>query len=113
MAKLDSLWQTERNSGIRRVINATGVVIHTNLGRAPLSENAKRAMLNASGYSTIEYDIEAGKRGMRCSNAERLLVNLTGAESALIVNNGGGCCVACTIGFCQRRRGARITRRTR
>lgn len=87
MAKLYSLWQTERNSGIRRVINATGVVIHTNLGRAPMSENAKRAMLDASGYSTIEYDVEAGKRGVRCSNAERLLANLTGAESALIVNN--------------------------
>lgn len=87
MERLHKLWQRERNAGLLRVINATGVVIHTNLGRAPLSENAKRAMLDASGYSTIEYDIEAGKRGVRCSNAERLLANLTGAESALIVNN--------------------------
>ncbi|MBC7899783.1 MAG: L-seryl-tRNA(Sec) selenium transferase, partial [Saprospiraceae bacterium] len=91
--RLGNAWQTERNSSLRRVINATGVVIHTNLGRAPLSENAKRAMLDASGYCTIEYDIETGKRGKRGSYAERLLANITGAESALIVNN----CAAATL----------------
>ncbi len=87
MARLDQAWRTERGSVLRRVINATGVVIHTNLGRAPFSEDAKRAMIDASGYCTIEYDIESGKRGTRCSNAEKLLANITGAESALIVNN--------------------------
>lgn len=87
MQRLDKAWKFERDSGLRRVINATGVVIHTNLGRAPLSENAKRAILDASGYCTIEYDVQAGKRGRRCSNAEKLLVELTGAEDALIVNN--------------------------
>lgn len=85
--RLDGACQTARNSHLRRVINATGVVIHTNLGRAPLSEKARQAMLEASGYCTIEYDAESGKRGKRCSNAERLLADLTGAESALIVNN--------------------------
>ena len=65
LMRLDRAVQIERNSGLRRVLNATGVVIHTNLGRAPLSENAKRAMLDAAGYCTIEYDIEAGKRGAR------------------------------------------------
>lgn len=87
MQRLDRAWQIVRNSGLQRVINATGVVIHTNLGRAPLSEKAKRAMFDASGYCTIEYDVEAGKRGARCANAEKLLASLTGAESALVVNN--------------------------
>ncbi len=85
--RLNDVMRTERKSGLRRVINATGVVIHTNLGRAPLSENAKRAMLESSGYCTIEYDLETGKRGTRCSNAEKLLAEITGAEGALIVNN--------------------------
>ena len=87
MQRLDKAWKFERDSGLRRVINATGVVIHTNLGRAPLSENAKRAMIDASGYCTIEYDVQAGKRGRRCSHAQKLLASITGAEDALIVNN--------------------------
>ncbi len=87
ITRLNRAWRIERDLGLRRVINATGVVIHTNLGRAPLSENARRAVLDASGYCTIEYDVATGKRGMRCSNAEKLLANLTCAESALIVNN--------------------------
>ncbi|MGB7210837.1 MAG: L-seryl-tRNA(Sec) selenium transferase [Pyrinomonadaceae bacterium] len=85
--RLKDAMRTERTSGLRRVINATGVVIHTNLGRAPLSENAKRAIVDAAGYSTIEYNIGTGKRGTRCSNTEKLLAEITGAESALIVNN--------------------------
>ncbi len=86
--KIDDLWRRERSSGIRRVINATGVVIHTNLGRAPLSENARRSVADeASGYCTLEYDIETGKRGKRGLRAENLLAELTGAESVLIVNN--------------------------
>jgi L-seryl-tRNA(Ser) seleniumtransferase len=87
ISRLNDAMRTERTSGLRRVINATGVVIHTNLGRAPLSENAKRAIVDAAGYSTIEYNIGTGKRGTRCSNAEKLLAEITGAESALIVNN--------------------------
>lgn len=70
------------------VINATGVVIHTNLGRAPLSENAKKAIAEtAAGYCTLEYDIATGKRGTRGRGAEELIASLTGAEAAVIVNN--------------------------
>ena len=69
-------------------INATGVVVHTNLGRAPLSAAAQQAMRAvAEGYSNLEYDLEAGRRGSRYIHAERLLCELTGAEAALVVNN--------------------------
>lgn len=70
------------------VINATGVILHTNLGRAPLSGAAIRAMDAVSrGYSNLEFDLETGKRGSRLIHAESLLQKLTGAESALVVNN--------------------------
>ncbi len=73
---------------LRPVINATGVIIHTNLGRAPLSASAQRAISEvASGYSSLEYDLRQGSRGSRDVHAEDLLVRLTGAESALVVNN--------------------------
>ncbi len=73
---------------LRPVINATGVIIHTNLGRAPLSDAALAAMRAAAqGYSTLEYDLEPGVRGHRDHHAERLLTDLTGAEAALVVNN--------------------------
>ena len=69
-------------------INATGVVVHTNLGRAPLSAAAQQAMREvAVGYSNLEYDLDEGKRGSRYVHAERLLCELTGAEAALVVNN--------------------------
>jgi len=70
------------------LINATGVIIHTNLGRAPLSEAALAAMTEvARGYSNLEYDLEKGDRGSRHSHVDRLLAGLTGAEAALVVNN--------------------------
>lgn len=70
------------------VINATGVILHTNLGRAPLSrEAAARVAEVAAGYTNLEYDLEAGERGTRDSHAERLLCSLTGAEAAVVVNN--------------------------
>jgi len=78
----------EQATRLRRVINATGVIVHTNLGRAPLSENAVKALVeNASRYCTLEYDAAAGKRGRRGARAENLLAELVGAESALVVNN--------------------------
>ncbi|HEY0426476.1 MAG TPA: L-seryl-tRNA(Sec) selenium transferase [Pyrinomonadaceae bacterium] len=86
--RLEDAWRSERNSSLQRVINATGVIIHTNLGRAPLSENARKAIFEeTSGYSTLEYNLETGKRGRRGARAEHLLAELAGAESALIVNN--------------------------
>ena len=73
------------------VINATGVIIHTNLGRAPLSDAARQAMETvAAGYSNLEYDLAAGERGSRYLHAEQLLCRLTGAEAALVVNNNAG-----------------------
>ena len=73
---------------LRGVINATGVVLHTNLGRACLSERAVRAVEDvARGYSTLEYDVAGGCRGSRHDHVEDLLCRLTGAESAMVVNN--------------------------
>lgn len=87
-ARLNGLWASEQLSGIRRVINATGVVIHTNLGRAPLSEAARKAVAEeAAAYCSLEYGLETGKRGKRGGRVEDLIVELTGAEAALVVNN--------------------------
>jgi L-seryl-tRNA(Ser) seleniumtransferase len=74
---------------LRRVINATGVIIHTNLGRAPLPEAARTTvMAMADGYSNLELDLDSGRRGSRQAHVEGLLCELTGAEAALAVNNG-------------------------
>jgi L-seryl-tRNA(Ser) seleniumtransferase len=73
---------------LRRVINGTGVVVHTNLGRAPLSENAlDRVREVGRGYSNLEYDLDAGARGSRQDHLATVLRDLTGAEAALVVNN--------------------------
>jgi L-seryl-tRNA(Ser) seleniumtransferase len=73
---------------LRRVLNATGVVVHTNLGRAPLAEAAlQRVHEVGAGYSNLEYDVEAGSRGSRQDHVAALLRDLTGAEAALVVNN--------------------------
>jgi L-seryl-tRNA(Ser) seleniumtransferase len=86
--RLKAAWRSEQSSRLQRVINATGVIVHTNLGRAPLSEKAREALIeNASGYCSLEYNLEMGKRGKRGARAEQLLAEITGAESALIVNN--------------------------
>ena len=70
------------------VINATGVIIHTNLGRAPLSSETIEAMkIAAQGYTNLEYDLDAGERGSRYTHAESLVARLIGAEGALVVNN--------------------------
>ncbi|MFH1652029.1 MAG: L-seryl-tRNA(Sec) selenium transferase [Chloroflexota bacterium] len=74
--------------GLRPVINATGVIIHTNLGRAPLSRDALSAMVEASrSYSNLEFDMESGSRGSRLEHIEGLLCRLTGAEAGIVVNN--------------------------
>ena len=73
---------------LRRVVNATGVVVHTNLGRAPLADEAlERVREVASGYSNLEYDLDAGARGSRQDHVAAALRDLTGAEAALVVNN--------------------------
>ena len=73
---------------LRRVLNATGVIVHTNLGRAPLADSAVEAAAAAGrGYSNLEYDLEAGERGSRQVHVEALLRELTGAEAAIVVNN--------------------------
>ena len=77
-----------RSYRLRRVINATGVILHTNLGRAPLCREAiERIVEVARGYSNLEYDIEKGERGLRYDHVRGLLCALTGAEDALVVNN--------------------------
>lgn len=79
---------TARRPSLRPVINATGVVLHTNLGRAPLPRVALDAVTSiAGGYSNLEYDLAAGGRGSRYAHCASLLVELTGAEDALVVNN--------------------------
>ena len=89
---------------LRAVINATGVVLHTNLGRAPLSQAALQAVQEASsGYSTLEYDLEAGRRGSRSVHAEGLLQQITGAEGALVVNNNASAVLLALSALARRR----------
>ena len=87
LEQLKRVANISRSSGIHNVINATGVVIHTNLGRAPLSSDAVAAVARAAGYCNLEYDISTGKRGKRGASVESMLAELTGAEAAVVVNN--------------------------
>jgi len=76
------------NYNMKKVINATGTILHTNLGRAPISkEAAERARNIVTGYSNLEFDLEQGKRGSRYSHFEKIIAKITGAEAALAVNN--------------------------
>ncbi len=86
------------------VINASGVIIHTNLGRAPLSREAMEAAYRVGcGYSNLEYDLEKGKRGSRLFHAEKTLCQLTGAEAALVVNNNAAAVLLSLAGLAYRR----------
>src|SRR5882724_9519280 len=88
VARLQDELRAARTPHLRRVINATGVIVHTNLGRAPLAEAAlDRVREIARGYSNLEYDLAAGGRGSRQDHVAESLRRLTGAEAALVVNN--------------------------
>ena len=92
-----------RNSP-RQAINATGIIIHTNLGRAPLSDEAIEAVSAASkGYSDLELDVETGTRGSRRAHTEETLRELTGAEAALVVNNNAAAVFLCLAGMAEGR----------
>ncbi len=92
------------------VINASGVILHTNLGRAPLSKATIAAMqIVAQGYSNLEYDLAKGKRGSRLIHAESVLQKLTGAEAALVVNNNASA-VLLTLAALSNRKRAIIAR---
>jgi L-seryl-tRNA(Ser) seleniumtransferase len=87
-AHVARLVAVKAQSSLRRVINATGIVVHTNLGRSPLAEAAVSAVAEvARGYSTLEYDLATGERGSRHTHVEELICRLTGAEAAMAVNN--------------------------
>ncbi len=87
-ARVFALFQQRQRPSLRPVINATGVIINTNLGRAPLSQEALQAITEvAQGYSNLEYDLEQGERGSRHAHVRALLCELTGAEDALVTNN--------------------------
>lgn len=89
---------------LRPVINATGVIVHTNLGRAPLSEDALVAVKRvAEGYSTLEYDVDDGQRGSRFDHMTDLLRRLTGAQDALVVNNNAAAVLLMLSGLCHGR----------
>jgi L-seryl-tRNA(Ser) seleniumtransferase len=87
------------------VINASGIILHTNLGRAPLSEKTFAAMhAVAVSYNNLEFDLERGKRGKRALHAEQILTRLTGAESAYVVNNNAAAVLLVLAAVANRKR---------
>jgi L-seryl-tRNA(Ser) seleniumtransferase len=98
--ELDSL----TNASLKPVINGSGVIIHTNLGRAPIDEIVLKHITDVSkSYSTLEYDLAKGKRGERTVFLEKLLIELSGAEGALVVNNNAGAVLLILSGLAKRR----------
>jgi L-seryl-tRNA(Ser) seleniumtransferase len=94
LARVDEL--LDRPPSLRRVLNATGVIVHTNLGRAPLAASAlERVAAVAGGYSNLEYDLDAGRRGSRHSHLGSILAELTGADDGLAVNNNAAAVLLC------------------
>jgi L-seryl-tRNA(Ser) seleniumtransferase len=91
VARLRDELTAARQPALQRVLNATGVIVHTNLGRAPLPQAALERVQDAgSAYSNLEYDLAAGARGSRQDHVGRILSRLTGAEAAIVVNNNAG-----------------------
>lgn len=88
--------QIRQKRNLRRVINATGIVLHTNMGRANLSERAIEGVCEAAAhYSTLEYDLKKGARGYRHSHVEEIIKEVTGAEAAMVVNNNAAATMLC------------------
>ena len=109
-AAITAALQRAQKPSLRPVLNGTGVVLHTNLGRAPLAQVALDAIqLTARGYANLEYDIEKGARGSRYDHCVALLRELTGAEDALVVNNNAAALVLALNTFADGR-GAVISR---
>ncbi len=105
LMQVDTLLERWTEPTLVPVINATGVVVHTNLGRAPLSTAAQTAMeIAARGYSNLEYDLDKGRRGSRSSHSQALLQRLTGAEAALVVNNNAAAVLLALTALARRRR---------
>jgi len=100
MADIENIIACLSSFSLKPLINATGVVIHTNLGRATLSERVLENIRRISGsYSNLEYDIEKGKRGKRYTHIKRILREITGAEDALVVNNNAAAVLLCLNTF--------------
>ena len=96
--------ESEARPGIRKVINATGAILHTNLGRAPLAEQALAALAECSrGYASLEFDLKEGKRGQRTSSVEALLCRLFGVEAATVVNNNAAAVILALSALCRGR----------
>ncbi|MBV9472274.1 MAG: hypothetical protein JO206_04840, partial [Solirubrobacterales bacterium] len=96
---------------LRRVMNATGVIVHTNLGRAPLAAAAREAVARAAaGYSNLELELAGGARGSRHRHVEGLLCELTGAEAAMVVNNGAGAVLLAVAALAGPGRGVIVSR---
>ncbi len=109
-ARVEDLLVRKDEPSLRAVINATGVVLHTNLGRAPLPAAARDAMARAArGYSNLEYDLEQGRRGSRYDHCVSLLCDLTGADDALVVNNNAAALVL-VLNTMARGRGVAVSR---
>src|SRR6266699_6136688 len=96
LSQVETRLRAEAAPRLRRVINASGVILHTNLGRAPLSRAALDALAVAASYSNLELDLATGKRGERAALLAAPLINLFGAESALVVNNAAAVLLALT-----------------
>ncbi len=93
LAEITRTVEAKQRPSLVPVINATGVVLHTNLGRAPLAHAASEALVRTAGYNTLEYDVNAGERGSRQAHLRGLLTEITGAEDALVVTNAAAATV--------------------
>ena len=93
IAEVERRLDEKQKPSLTSVVNATGVILHTNLGRAPLAESARQAIVRTAGYTNLEYDFESGERGSRHVHVRDLLREMTGAEDAIVVTNAAAALV--------------------